>query len=1658
MKKFILLAILVIVGGGENFAQKTSLCINEVMQSNVDNVFVDQDYPDSWLELYNPTDKDIDVWHYYLNLENSLDDAYQIVGIHPIVPAHGHLMLYCDKVGNRDHTNFRIDSGKGSVYLFDKGGNLLDNVTLAKMPAANIAYGRVTDGADSWQYEVTPTPGSANNSVGSTKVLPDPVFSISGGVMNTPVSVVITKPDVDLPEDTKLYVTTDGSEPTCTSPTQDEFTFDINSTTVIRSKLISDNALTPRSVTQSYIYHPRTTTLPIISIATDDKHLYSDDIGMLSDNVREGATQANFMYDWRRPINVEMFDTENNTVLFNQVGETEISGGVSRNFAQKSLKLYANKRFGTKRFYGKFWEDKPKVVEPKSFIIRNGGNNCIGARFNDALVQTLFGNHLQDLDWQAYRPVIVYINGEYKGEYGMRERSNEDYVEANYEGLEDITRQEHNAYYSESYRSAFFKELYSAYMSDATTYQQMEDLIDVDNFMGSLIAEMYSGNNDWPHNNVSMWRPNAEGGKWRWILKDMDKITTTNSNYNMFKYLFVEGDGSVECNDGVRFAHVAPSRILYKKMMTYPEFYNVFIDRYSVYLGDFLKPSVCNRMIDDYYAEIIDEIEPTFAVYNMSTMDKFQSEIRKLRRYMNERPAVVYQQMADYFGLGKVFPMKVITKNQNIRINNVGLTENDFDGSYFSNRNLLLSTGADNYGWKMHVNHSDETENDYLFNASEVSIQLADYTLDESDLISVCFEPFEMAKSDFEKKLESLSIDVASLNDLSESLAPVFDEPSCAYLNIVSENGLPSTKGEEILAYVDFYDNNGGYMRKSITLAQQGSDDSNLYKKNLSVTFNATGSEDMDVVFGSWVPQNEFHLKAFYNDGLRGTAEIAYKLYDQIMGIEDGARMTGDAFPCVVYVNGNFQGVYAWQLKKHRKNMGLAKDDSQQVWLDGTLNDKQLFAPETSINWTKFEVRNPKDLYNMDGTEYDGDSPQELLDENCPTYDGSKKKQKRCAEAKTHILALSHYSSELMSIESEGATVVEMRNAIAERFDVDNLVKYMVFSLAVNNYDGFSKKWQWYTLDGQHWAVAPYDCDLTFGYNDDDITKLWTADKSSKKYDYKMENATKDGPMQWIKRYYWEDVKTEWEKQRRNGVLTLNNISSLLNDWTNRFDKESLSKEWDKWSDSPVTDSKDRVEQWFSKRIELEDEYLGYSSSVSFDLSFGIHKQKTVCVPFAFEIPAGLSVYKVLSVDESTLKPVLTKVSKTVANSPYWVIGAYNTTYHLEGDYEYADKNSLTNGALVGTYEDIYANCGDYVTNGSKFERVLTSNRKVVKANEAYVVNLDDAIGSFMLTFDNHRQRTVCVPFSFEIPSGLAVYNVLSVDESTMKPVLSKVVKTEANKPYWVIGSYNTSYNLEGIIEESDESDADYLTNGALVGTYEDLYANYGDYVVNGSKFKEVLTANSTVVSSNTAYVKNSKEITTDDYTLTFENHRQRTLCLPFAFEIPSGLSVFKFTGIVDGAKVLSTVRNTEANKPYLVIGGYNTSFTLSGVVQESIEPLENGILTGTYEDIYVGEGNIVFPHPVSGSSVFYMVGNESVLVRANHAYVKSDPMSAPALTRALNAALNGETTDIDNVELQEDADIIGIFNASGQQIPTMQKGLNIIKYSNGKTDKFILE
>lgn len=711
MKKLLLLIATVCCGT----MSAQTLLINEVMQSNIDNIMDDlNDFPDSWLELYNPTDAAINLQDYKIGTKNKVAKAWQLPN--QMVGPKQYVLIYCDKAGEDEgvsalHTDFRLESGKdGNVFLF-KGDEVADKLeAMAKQPAPNIAYGRETDGGDTWGYELKPTPGAKNEGgvVTAKKLLGNPVFSELGRVVvgSQNFKLALSLPEGS-PEGTEIRYTTNGSEPTLSSA---KYTAEIpiKNSTVIRAKLFCDGYLSPYSTVQSYIVHHQDMTMPIISIAIDDRYLNDPAIGIFANN---NTHEKSEQHDWRRPMNIELFDIQGAAAKLNQLGETRITGAWSREAQRKSMAIYAHKRFGEKRLGYEFFPDQcPGMTEYKSVVLRNAGNDRDGLYMRDAIAQLVMGKHT-DLDYQAYRPAVVYINGKYHCILNIRERSNEDYVYTHYAGLEDIDLLE-NGELKEGTTDNYniFKAFYNAH---GHTLAEYAELMDWEEFINISFMNIYFNNLDYPANNNIIWRPTAEGGKWRWIGKDVDYSmglyggNSGSYNYRMLAKWLNPDDSSIPSAVSITWE----STRLFRRLLEDADFKREFIDRTSIYMGDFLNEKGIRAVWDPMYdALMVEWPRHRKALYGNSSWPNYNDELNNVRNWISKRTNEMYKQLGNEFSMGSP---KALTINKTAKcalaeltFNGVPVTEKVFDGNFFKDRTITLTaTSAESgkivTGWKV---------------------------------------------------------------------------------------------------------------------------------------------------------------------------------------------------------------------------------------------------------------------------------------------------------------------------------------------------------------------------------------------------------------------------------------------------------------------------------------------------------------------------------------------------------------------------------------------------------------------------------------------------------------------------------------------------------------------------------------------------------------------------------------------------------------------------------------------------------------------------------------------------------------------------------------------------------------------------------------------
>ena len=123
----------------------------------------------------------------------------------------------------------------------------------------------------------------------------------------------------------------------------------------------------------------------------------------------------------------------------------------------------------------------------------------------------------------------------------------------------------------------------------------------------------------------------------------------------------------------------------------------------------------------------------------------FLNSIQKDIDFFRNRPAEICRHLTDFYNLGYTIPMTTVGYGQPVAINDIPLTEGDFNGTCFSNRAIRLDSGDEHIGWYMHVKNENDIANSYCFESAIISVIPRDYLLTPNCRIcSIEFETFEI--------------------------------------------------------------------------------------------------------------------------------------------------------------------------------------------------------------------------------------------------------------------------------------------------------------------------------------------------------------------------------------------------------------------------------------------------------------------------------------------------------------------------------------------------------------------------------------------------------------------------------------------------------------------------------------------------------------------------------------------------------------------------------------------------------------------------------------------------------------------------------------------------------------------------------------------------
>ena len=514
------------------------LIINEVQVGNIDQ-YIDFSYNyGAWIEIYNPTQKNILLDGMYVSDDKADPYKFCLPDGTGVVKAGDFKVLYFDHNsvdGNFGDTaykqvRFKLKNNGGTICLFYTDGTFLTSADYPEL-ITRCSWARMQDGGAEWGWTGEPTPAASNNDSDFAEFrLEAPEVDTDSRLFTDPFSV-----SVSIPQGTTLRYTTDGSTPGATNgKTSTDGTFDISETTVLRLCLMQKGMLPSPVVTRSYIYRNHDYYLPVVSIATNRANLYDGKIGVYTDgnNGISGRNHgpSNINMDWERPVNFE-YITPDGEMAVNQEAEFVISGGWSRHYAPSSFKIKGTSRYEGKKaidFYP-FFPNSP-YNKYRQIMVRNGGNDNNSqahGRVRDAITQQVLRSSGFYCDCQDYQPVHVFFNGRYLAQLNLREPNNRYHGYAYY-GYDD---DEMDAFeYSNGYfqmagtKDAFnrWKQLASG-SSNQGTYEELKKLVDIDEVTNFFAAISYIGCSDWicNNNNVKGYR-SLPDGKFHLVLHDQD--------------------------------------------------------------------------------------------------------------------------------------------------------------------------------------------------------------------------------------------------------------------------------------------------------------------------------------------------------------------------------------------------------------------------------------------------------------------------------------------------------------------------------------------------------------------------------------------------------------------------------------------------------------------------------------------------------------------------------------------------------------------------------------------------------------------------------------------------------------------------------------------------------------------------------------------------------------------------------------------------------------------------------------------------------------------------------------------------------------------------------------------------------------------------------
>lgn len=405
-----------------------------------------------------------------------------------LVPGHGHLWIpACSHAEGKEHC-IPIGTGArcGSFLLIGPDRRSIADVFAWTALPSGISVGRESDGSSHRAFFPKPTPGAGNTPRSAVhRVLPAPDVRYEEGAVRG-----------GAPPGVEWRFTTDGSVPSISSPLFGE------ASSRDTPGILTLRAFAPDAVPSPCVSFTRTdpTDGPVIALRSAPEDLYDPAIGILA-----GGDQANYSRSgrkWQRDVEVEVID---HTTHSHANARLAVSGSGTRGLPKKSFKLF---------------RADPTPDDPlgpwKEVILRADAspNAFLRNLFMERVARS--GAHV---DVQPSTAVPLYLNGRSMGLYRAMPAKNSDWLLGLCDA-EDVDIMDGPAGRTVHGGRKSYAHMVEQLLGDASL-DRLKGVIDHLSLIDLACFDLWTGRAD--HDlNMRCWRPQVAGGRWRWIMYDMD--------------------------------------------------------------------------------------------------------------------------------------------------------------------------------------------------------------------------------------------------------------------------------------------------------------------------------------------------------------------------------------------------------------------------------------------------------------------------------------------------------------------------------------------------------------------------------------------------------------------------------------------------------------------------------------------------------------------------------------------------------------------------------------------------------------------------------------------------------------------------------------------------------------------------------------------------------------------------------------------------------------------------------------------------------------------------------------------------------------------------------------------------------------------------------